>query len=132
MDFKGNIMESNNKNLVNYYDNRNYYYLYRKLILDFQNKILKDDFKFAVFDYMKKYCDVNFSNDIMMVIEDFNSVISQAIQAIKSLLSENERLIEEQDLRIRNNKFQNLKQENNTNYIINNNTNSNINFEKIL
>ena len=131
MDFKGNIMESNNKNLVNYYDNRNYYYLYRKLILDFQNKILKDDFKFAVFDYMKKYCDVNFSNDIMMVIEDFNSVISQAIQAIKSLLSENERLIEEQDLRIRNNTFQNLKQENNTNYIINNNTNSNINFEKI-
>ena len=85
MDFMGNIMESNNKNLVNYYDNRNYYYLYRKLILDFQNKILKDDFKFAVLDYMKKYCDVNFSNDIMMVIEDFNSVISQAIQAIKSL-----------------------------------------------
>ena len=126
----GNIMESNNKYYVNNYENGNYY-LYRKLILDFQNKILKDDFKFAVFDYMKKYCDVNFNNDIMMVIEDFNSVISQAIQAIKSLLSENERLIEEQDLRKRNNQLHNLKQENNPNFIINNNSNSKNNFEKI-
>ncbi len=126
----GNIMESNNKYYVNNYENGNYY-LYRKLILDFQNKILKDDFKFAVFDYMKKYCDVNFNNDIMMVIEDFNSVISQAIQAIKSLLSENERLIEEQDLRKRNNQLHNLKQENNPNFIINNNSNSKNIFEKI-
>ena len=126
----GNIMESNNKYYVNNYENGNYY-LYRKLILDFQNKILKDDFKFAVFDYMKKYCDVNFNNDIMMVIEDFNSVISQAIQAIKSLLSENERLIEEQDLRKRNNQLHNLKQENNPNFIINNNSNSKNNCEKI-
>ena len=130
MDFMGNIMESNNKYYVNNYENGNYY-LYRKLILDFQNKILKDDFKFAVFDYMKKYCDVNFNNDIMMVIEDFNSVISQAIQAIKSLLSENERLIEEQDLRKRNNQLHNLKQENNPNFIINNNSNSKNIFEKI-
>ena len=123
----------------NFWENNLYngdYEVYWKLILDFENKVLKDDFKFAVFDYMKKYCDVNFSNDIMMVFEDFNSVISQAIQAIKSLLSENERLIEEQKIKINNNKFDNLKQdltqENNPNYIINNNTNSNINNEKIL
>ena len=123
----------------NFWENNFYngdYEVYWKLILDFENKVLKDDFKFAVFDYMKKYCDVNFSNDIMMVFEDFNSVISQAIQAIKSLLSENERLIEEQKIKINNNKFDNLKQdltqENNPNYIINNNTNSNINNEKIL
>ena len=131
MDFMG-------KN-YNFWENNFYngdYEVYWKLILDFENKVLKDDFKFAVFDYMKKYCDVNFSNDIMMVFEDFNSVISQAIQAIKSLLSENERLIEEQKIKINNNKFDNLKQdltqENNPNYIINNNTNSNINNEKIL
>ena len=47
---------------------------------------------------MKGNCDQNFTKDIMYILEDYNSLLYQSIQAIKSLLSENSRLIQNQTL----------------------------------
>ena len=78
-------------------------YVYSELIRDFENKFVGDEMKLNMINYMKNYCDGNFTNDVVMIIEDFNSVIKQAVQAIKSLLSENERLLQEQKLYKANN-----------------------------
>ena len=88
--------------------------IYTNLIKKFEAHFLNETQKNTFFTYMKNNCDPNFTNDIILLIEDYNSVLSQSIQAIKSLLSENARLLQSNTL------------EQSTNHIHNNNNNNNI------
>ena len=81
------------------YNNNNIYW---DLINDFNKHFLNDKRKTLLVDYIRNNYDNCISNDLIMIIEDYNCVISQSIQAIKSLLLENERLLEEQMLNIIN------------------------------
>ena len=141
------IMENLNKVQNNQYNNysKSLKNIYRKLIEEFESHLLPENKKLAMFDYLKNNCDINFSNDVILILEDFNSIISQAIQAIRSLLSENERLIESKNLinnisdyynKVNNNENfseHNLNNRNNnynydyTNFSHNNNNNNNLN-----
>ena len=80
---------SNNK--INYNNNND---IYIKLIKNFENHLISNEKKEAIYNYIKNYTEKNFSNDIIFILEDYNNIISQSIQAIKSLLAENERLNE--------------------------------------
>lgn len=93
------IMSENLNNIQSTKDLKN---IYINLINEFESHFLSENKKLEMFEYLKKNCDVNFSNDMIIIIEDFNSIISQSIQAIKSLLSENERLIENKNLKNNN------------------------------
>ena len=141
------IMENLNKVQNNQYNNysKSLKNIYRKLIEEFESHLLPENKKLAMFDYLKNNCDINFSNDVILILEDFNSIISQAIQAIRSLLSENERLVESKNLinnisdyynKVNNNEnfsAHNLNNGNNnynydyTNFSHNNNNNNNLN-----
>ena len=141
------IMENLNKVQNNQYNNysKSLKNIYRKLIEEFESHLLPENKKLAMYDYLKNNCDINFSNDVILILEDFNSIISQAIQAIRSLLSENERLIERKNLinnisdyynKVNNNENfseHNLNNRNNnynydyTNFSHNNNNNNNLN-----
>ena len=83
-------MEHSNYKL-NYNNNND---IYIKLIKNFENHLITNEKKEAIYNYMKNYTEKNFSNDIIFILEDYNNIISQSIQAIKSLLAENERLNE--------------------------------------
>ena len=72
--------------------------IYNNLISSFENHLLTDAQINAFTTYMKGNCDQNFTKDIMYILEDYNSLLYQSIQAIKSLLSENSRLIQNQTL----------------------------------
>ena len=141
------IMENLNNVQNNQYNNysKSLKNIYRKLIEEFESHLLPENKKLAMFDYLKNNCDINFSNDVILILEDFNSIISQAIQAIRSLLSENERLVESKNLinnisdyynKVNNNEnfsAHNLNNGNNnynydyTNFSHNNNNNNNLN-----
>ena len=117
-------MELSNKlNYINNNNNNNDIYI--KLIKNFENHLISKEKKEAIYNYMKNYTEKNFSNDIIFILEDYNNIISQSIQAIKSLLAENERLNEnnflQNNLNYSNQKFSN----NNNNNYVNNNNNSN-------
>ena len=83
-------MELSNNKLNNINNND----IYIKLIKNFENHLISKEKKEAIYNYMKNYTEKNFSNDIIFILEDYNNIISQSIQAIKSLLAENERLNE--------------------------------------
>ena len=72
--------------------------IYNNLISSFENHLLTEAQINAFTTYMKGNCDQNFTKDIMYILEDYNSLLYQSIQAIKSLLSENSRLIQNQTL----------------------------------
>ena len=72
--------------------------IYNNLISSFENHLLTEAQINAFTTYMKGNCDQNFTRDIMYILEDYNSLLYQSIQAIKSLLSENSRLIQNQTL----------------------------------
>ncbi len=116
------------ENLNNIQSTKDLKNIYINLINEFESHFLSENKKLEMFEYLKKNCDVNFSNDMIIIIEDFNSIISQSIQAIKSLLSENERLIENKNLK--NNNYFNYNQNNlyNDNQNIEMNSNQNIHF----
>ena len=78
--------------------------IYNNLISSFENHLLTEAQINAFITYMKGNCDQNFTKDIMYVLEDYNSLLYQSIQAIKSLLSENTRLIQNQTLSCLDNK----------------------------
>ena len=117
-------MELSNKlNYINNNNNNNDIYI--KLIKNFENHLISKEKKEAIYNYMKNYTEKNFSNDIIFILEDYNNIISQSIQAIKSLLAENERLNENNFLQNNlNYSNQNFSNNNNNNYV-NNNNNSN-------
>ena len=72
--------------------------IYNNLISSFENHLLTEAQINAFTTYMKGNCDQNFTKDIMYILEDYNSLLYQSIQAIKSLLSENSRLVQNQTL----------------------------------
>lgn len=72
--------------------------IYNNLISSFENHLLTEAQINAFTTYMKGNCDQNFTKDIMYILEDYNSLLYQSIQAIKSLLSENSRLIQNKTL----------------------------------
>ena len=72
--------------------------IYNNLISSFENHLLTEAQINAFTTYMKGNCDQNFTRDIMYILEDYNSLLYQSIQAIKSLLSENSRLVQNQTL----------------------------------
>ncbi len=114
-------MELSNNKLNNINNND----IYIKLIKNFENHLISNEKKEAIYNYMKNYTEKNFSNDIIFILEDFNNIISQSIQAIKSLLAENERLNENNINFLQNNlnySKQKFSNENN-NYANNNNNN---------
>ena len=96
--------------------------MYLDLINEFETYLLAENKKLAMIDYLKNNCDINFSNDVVNVLENFNYVISQAIQAIRTLLSKNENL-EGKKL---NNEYNNYY---NKSYYNNNISNSGYNFK---
>ena len=120
-------MELSNKlNYINNNNNNNDIYI--KLIKNFENHLISNEKKEAICNYMKNYTEKNFSNDIIFILEDFNNIISQSIQAIKSLLADNERLNENNINFLQNNlnySKQKFSNDNNNNYANNNNNNSN-------
>jgi hypothetical protein len=78
---------------------------YKQLIENFENYILPENKKISLIDYMKNKCDYIFTNEIIGILNNYNSIILQSIQAIRNLISENER--------------KNNQDYNNNNYIIN-------------
>ena len=72
--------------------------IYNNLISSFENHLLTEAQINAFTTYMKGNCDQNFTKDIMYILEDYNSLLYQSIQAIKSLLSEISRLIQNKTL----------------------------------
>lgn len=68
--------------------------IYSKLIRSFETKMLSQCQYDSFYCYMKGHCDVLFTRDITNFLEDYNAVICQAIQAIKSLQAENSQLKE--------------------------------------
>ncbi len=116
-------MELSNNKLNNINNND----IYIKLIKNFENHLISNEKKEAIYNYMKNYTEKNFSNDIIFILEDFNNIISQSIQAIKSLLAENERLNENNINFLQNNlnySKQKFSNDNNNNYANNNNNNN--------
>ena len=113
-------------------NNNNNNDIYIQLIKNFENHLITNEKKEAIYNYMKNYTEKNFSNDIIFILEDYNNIISQSIQAIKSLLAENERLNENNIIFLQNNlsypnkhvKYSNNNINNNNNNINNNNINN--------
>ncbi len=103
--------------------------MYLDLINEFETYLLAENKKLAMIDYLKNNCDINFSNDVVNVLENFNYVISQAIQAIRTLLSKNENL-EGKKLNNEYNSYYNKSYYNNSNsgYNFKNNFNCNYNY----
>ena len=64
---------------------------YKKLIEKLEQDYLPENKKISIIDYMKKNCDYNFTNDIIGILNNYNNIILQSIQAIKNLISENEK-----------------------------------------
>ena len=98
MDNLNNLNDKNNINITT--NNSNY--IYKNLIDEFENRFLNEKHKFIIFDYLRNYCDENYTNDIIIIIEDYNNIITQSIQAIKTLLCEKERLEEQNSIIIEN------------------------------
>ncbi len=107
--------------------------IYKGLIDEFETHLLPENKKLAMIDYLKNNCEMNFSKDVIMILEDYNSIISQAIQAIRSLLSENEKIsnkninYEYSNYYNKNNPSINVKNDNNCYNFNYNNSNSNFN-----
>ena len=122
-------INQNNENFLNPKEN-----IYKGLIDEFETHLLPENKKLAMIDYLKNNCEINFSKDVIMILEDYNSIISQAIQAIRSLLSENEKIgnkkinYDYSNYYNKNNPSLNIKNDNNFyNYNYNNNSKSNFN-----
>ena len=98
MDNINNMIDKNNINITT--NNSNY--IYKNLIDEFENRFLNEKHKFIIFDYLRNYCDENYTNDIIIIIEDYNNIITQSIQAIKTLLCEKERLEDQNTIIIEN------------------------------
>jgi hypothetical protein len=98
MDNLNNLNDKNNINITT--NNSNY--IYKNLIDEFENRFLNEKHKFIIFDYLRNYCDENYTNDIIIIIEDYNNIITQSIQAIKTLLCEKERLEDQNTIIIEN------------------------------
>lgn len=62
--------------------------IYLNLIDSFKEHAIPENKKEIYKNYMTKNCSPKFCNEILMFFEDYNSLLSQSIQAIKSLLSE--------------------------------------------
>ena len=117
-------MENNDNNfqpstsfLDNYNSNTN---IYTNLIHSFESHLLSPNQINNFVSYMQNNCDINFTKDMTYVLEDFNSLLNQSIQAIKTLLTENIRLIQNQTLTALDNKENNTE---NNNVIMNDNAN---------
>ena len=101
------------KEMITFPQNYNNNNIYWDLIKDFNKHFLNNKRKTLLVDYIRNNYDNCISNDLIMIIEDYNCVISQSIQAIKSLLLENERLLEEQMLNnINKNKNERIEKNN--------------------
>ena len=109
--------------------------IYENIISDFKQRLISEEKKLSILNYIKFNNNLSqkFYNDITLIIEDYNVIITQAIQSIKSLLSENEKMY---DFYYREKKHKNKQQENNilkynyfnkSNYNYYNNNNNNIN-----
>ena len=109
MDNINNMIDKNNINITT--NNSNY--IYKNLIDEFENRFLNEKHKFIIFDYLRNNCDENYTNDIIIIIEDYNNIITQSIQAIKTLLCEKERLEDQNTVIIENYKdiINNMKNE---------------------
>ena len=64
---------------------------YKQLIENFEHYFLPENKKISMINYMKNNCDYIFTNDIIGILNNYNSIILQSIQAIRNLISENER-----------------------------------------
>ena len=64
---------------------------YKKLIEKLEQDYLPENKKISIIDYMKNNWDYNFTNDIIGILNNYNNIILQSIQAIKNLISENEK-----------------------------------------
>ncbi len=115
---------NNTQNKFNDFSNSNNI-MYQNLINEFENYLLTENKKLSMIDYLKNNCDINFSNDVINILENFNYVISQAIQVIRTLLSEKENL-KNKNLNNEYNNYYN-KFNNNNSYNFNNNLNYNYN-----
>lgn len=109
-------MENNDRNfqpstsfLDNYNSNTN---IYTNLLHSFESHLLSSDQINNFVLYMQNNCDINFTKDMTYVLEDFNSLLNQSIQAIKTLLTENTRLVQNQTLTALDNKENNNNNEN--------------------
>ena len=98
MDNLNNLIDKNNINITT--NNSNY--IYKNLIDELENRFLNEKHKFIIFDYLRNNCDENYTNDIIIIIEDYNNIITQSIQAIKTLLCEKERLEDQNTIIIEN------------------------------
>jgi hypothetical protein len=63
---------------------------YKQLIENFQQYFLPENKKLSMINYMKNNCDYIFTNDIIEILNNYNSIILQSIQAIRNLIFENE------------------------------------------
>lgn len=68
--------------------------VYNRLIRSFETKMMTQCKYDSFCCYMKNHCDILFTRDIMDFLEDYNAIISQAIQGIRSLQAENNQLKE--------------------------------------
>jgi len=70
--------------------------LYENIINDFKQRLISEEKKLSILNFIKfnNFNSQKFFNDIALIIEDYNIIITQAIQSIKSLLSENEKIFE--------------------------------------
>ena len=98
MDNLNNLIDKNNINITT--NNSNY--IYKNLIDELENRFLNEKHKFIIFDYLRNNCDENYTNDIIIIIEDYNNIITQSIQAIKTLICEKERLEDQNTIIIEN------------------------------
>ena len=63
---------------------------YKQLIENYQQYFLPENKKLSMINYMKNNCDYIFTNDIIEILNNYNSIILQSIQAIRNLIFENE------------------------------------------
>ena len=86
--------------------------LYENIINEFKQRLISEEKKLSILNFIKfnNFSSQNFFNDIALIIEDYNIIITQAIQSIKSLLSENEKIFE---IYQKDKKNKNKQQENN-------------------
>lgn len=68
--------------------------VYNRLIRSFETRMMTQCRYDSFCCYMKNHCDILFTRDIMDFLEDYNAIISQAVQAIRSLQAENNQLKE--------------------------------------
>lgn len=73
--------------------------IYLNLIKNFEGHYIPEVKAEYIKNYMLLNCDPAFSGEILFLIEDYNSLLSQSIQAIKTLLSELLRLNPNESLR---------------------------------